>query len=77
MLGLVIGVIGALSLSRLMQGLLFGVQPHDPVTLAGVSAVMAAVGLRRVLDSRAAGRANRSGDGDSGTVAYRCAKSLD
>jgi putative ABC transport system permease protein len=44
-LGLVIGVIGALSLSRLMQGLLFGVQPHDPMTLAGVSAVMAIVGL--------------------------------
>lgn len=44
-LGLVIGVIGALSLSRLMQGLLFGVQPHDPMTLAGVSVVMAIVGL--------------------------------
>ncbi len=44
-LGLTIGVIGALSLSRLMQGLLFGVQPHDPVTLAGVSAVMAIVGI--------------------------------
>jgi ABC-type lipoprotein release transport system permease subunit len=42
---LLIGVIGALSLSRLMQGLLFGVQPHDPVTLAGVMAVMAIVGL--------------------------------
>jgi ABC-type antimicrobial peptide transport system permease subunit len=28
-----------------MQGLLFGVQPHDPMTLAGVSAVMAIVGL--------------------------------
>ena len=44
-LGLVVGVIGALSLSRLMSGLLFGVQPHDPMTLVGVSAVMAAVGL--------------------------------
>jgi predicted permease len=44
-LGLIIGVIGALSLSRLMQGLLFGVQPHDPVTLASVSAVMAIVGI--------------------------------
>ncbi len=44
-LGLAVGVIGALSLSRLMQGLLFGVQPHDPVTLAGVSAVMAIVGI--------------------------------
>jgi len=44
-LGLVIGVIGALSLSRLMHGLLFGVQPHDPMTLVGVSAIMAIVGL--------------------------------
>jgi predicted permease len=44
-LGLVLGVIGALSLSRLMQGLLFGVQPHDPVTLVGVSLVMALVGV--------------------------------
>jgi putative ABC transport system permease protein len=44
-LGLVFGVIGALSLSRLMQGLLFGVQPHDPVTLAAVSGVMAIVGI--------------------------------
>ena len=34
---------GALSLSRLMQGLLFGVQPHDPLTL--VAAVMALVGV--------------------------------
>jgi predicted permease len=44
-LGLGLGVIGALSLSRLMQGLLFGVQPHDPATLVGVSAVMALVGI--------------------------------
>ena len=43
--GLVLGVIGALSLSRLMQGLLFGVAPHDPVTLALVAIVMAAVGI--------------------------------
>jgi len=44
-LGLGLGVIGALSLSRLMQGLLFGVQPHDPATLVGVCAVMALVGI--------------------------------
>src|SRR4029078_3726225 len=44
-LGLMIGVIGALCLSRLLQGLLFGGQPHDTVRLAGVSAVMAIVGL--------------------------------
>jgi ABC-type antimicrobial peptide transport system permease subunit len=28
-----------------MQGLLFGVQPRDPATLVGVSAVMALVGI--------------------------------
>lgn len=44
-LGLALGALGALSLSRLMQGLLFGVAPHDPVTLAGVMALMAAVGI--------------------------------
>jgi predicted permease len=43
--GLIIGVIGALSLSRLMQGLLFGVEPHDPVTLGAVAAIMALVGV--------------------------------
>ena len=43
--GLVLGVIGALSLSRLMVGLLFGVAPNDPVTLGVVAAVMAAVGI--------------------------------
>ncbi|HSK18576.1 MAG TPA: ABC transporter permease [Longimicrobiales bacterium] len=45
MLGLVIGAVGALSLSRLMQGLLFGVEPHDPMTLATVAFIMAAVGI--------------------------------
>ncbi|MEO8451704.1 MAG: ABC transporter permease [Gemmatimonadota bacterium] len=44
-LGLLLGVIGALSLSRLMQGLLFGVAPHDPVTLATVTLIMGAVGI--------------------------------
>ena len=45
MIGLVIGVVGALSLSRLMQGLLFGVGAHDPITLAIVAFVMAIVGI--------------------------------
>jgi predicted permease len=44
-LGLTIGVVGALSFSRLIQGLLFGIEPHDPVTLAGVAFIMAAVGI--------------------------------
>ncbi|MEJ7812957.1 MAG: ABC transporter permease [Gemmatimonadaceae bacterium] len=43
--GLALGVVGALSLSRLMRGLLFGVAPHDPVALALVVVLMAAVGV--------------------------------
>jgi putative ABC transport system permease protein len=43
-LGLTVGVAGALTLSRLMQGLLFGVEPHDPATLAAVAVLMAAIG---------------------------------
>ena len=45
LLGLALGVSGALVLSRLMQGLLFGVAPNDPATLAGVALLMAAVGI--------------------------------
>jgi predicted permease len=44
-LGLTLGVLGALALSRLMQGLLFGVAPNDPATLGGVVVVMALVGI--------------------------------
>jgi putative ABC transport system permease protein len=43
--GLVIGVLGAVALSRLIRGLLFGVNPTDPVTLVAVLGTMAAVGL--------------------------------
>jgi putative ABC transport system permease protein len=45
LLGLAVGLVGAFSLTRLMQGLLFGVPPHDPVTLAVVAVVMAVVGV--------------------------------
>jgi ABC-type antimicrobial peptide transport system permease subunit len=44
-IGLVIGVVGALSLAKLVQGLLYGVTPSDPITLLGVVALMAAVGI--------------------------------
>jgi ABC-type lipoprotein release transport system permease subunit len=44
-----LGVAGALALSRLMRGLLFGVAPNDPVTLVAVSATLAAVALLAVL----------------------------
>jgi predicted permease len=43
--GLMLGVAGALVLSRLVQGLLFGVEARDPVTLAAVGLVMGLVGL--------------------------------
>jgi predicted permease len=44
-MGLTFGVIGSLLLTQLMQGLLFGVAPHDPVTLALVALIMAVVGI--------------------------------
>ena len=43
--GLLLGVVGALLASRMIRGLLFGVAPHDPMTLALVSVVMVLVGL--------------------------------
>ncbi len=44
-IGLALGVLGALFATRLIRGLLFGVAPHDPVTLAIVAAMMAVVGV--------------------------------
>jgi putative ABC transport system permease protein len=43
--GLAIGVTGAFLAARVIQGLLFGVAPHDPVTLVGVALIMGAIGL--------------------------------
>jgi putative ABC transport system permease protein len=43
--GLGIGLVGALALSRLLASSLFGVQPTDPATLAAVSAVVLVVAL--------------------------------
>jgi len=44
-IGLVLGVAGAALGSQLIKGLLFGVPPHDPLTLAVVAAVMAVIGV--------------------------------
>jgi ABC-type antimicrobial peptide transport system permease subunit len=44
-LGLVLGVAGAVFAGRVIRGLLFGVAPHDPMTLIGVAAMMAAIGI--------------------------------
>ena len=43
--GLVIGLVGAFVAARVIRGLLFGVTPHDPVTLATVAVMMAAIGI--------------------------------
>jgi ABC-type antimicrobial peptide transport system permease subunit len=39
----VIGIAGALALTRAIQSLLFGVQPTDPVTFAGVAVLLIGV----------------------------------
>jgi len=43
--GLFLGVAGALIGTRLIRGLLFGVTPNDPMTLAAVAAMMVLVGI--------------------------------
>jgi putative ABC transport system permease protein len=43
--GLVFGVIGAFFAARVIQGLLFGVTPNDPVTFVGVAIMMAVIGV--------------------------------
>ena len=44
-MGVALGVAGALALTRLMQSLLFGVSATDPVTFIGVAALLAAVAI--------------------------------
>jgi ABC-type antimicrobial peptide transport system permease subunit len=44
-IGLVIGSAGAVAFSRMIRGLLFGVQPSDPMTLSAVLGLMAVVGV--------------------------------
>src|SRR5271169_4086624 len=43
--GAVLGILGAIALTRPLQSLLFGVQPTDPVTFLAVSALLLIVGL--------------------------------
>ncbi len=43
------GIIGALVLTRLMSGLLYGVRASDPVTFAGVTALLCAVAFAATL----------------------------
>jgi ABC-type antimicrobial peptide transport system permease subunit len=44
-IGLVLGVTGAFFAARLIRGLLFGVAPHDPLTLIAVAVMITVVGI--------------------------------
>jgi putative ABC transport system permease protein len=55
--GLAVGLIGALSLSRLLASMLYGVGPRDPASLAAVAAVLTTVAaLACYLPARRAAR---------------------
>jgi putative ABC transport system permease protein len=43
--GAAIGLIGAVIVSRLMSGVLYGVRPTDPLTFAGVSVLLMSIAL--------------------------------
>jgi putative ABC transport system permease protein len=43
--GLAVGLVAAIALTRLMSTMLFGVSPIDPVTLLGVTVLLALVAL--------------------------------
>jgi ABC-type antimicrobial peptide transport system permease subunit len=47
--GVVLGVFGALAVTRVLERLLFGVKPNDPATLGAVAALLAAVALTAAL----------------------------
>jgi ABC-type antimicrobial peptide transport system permease subunit len=41
--GILVGAVGALVLTRFIRGMLYGIAPSDPATLVGVAAVVLAV----------------------------------
>jgi len=45
LIGVGVGLLGALALTRLLRGLLFGVAPTDVITYAGLTLLLAAVAL--------------------------------
>ena len=45
LIGLAVGLAGALALSRVLRGMLYGVSPTDPLTFTGVSIVLLIVAL--------------------------------
>jgi ABC-type antimicrobial peptide transport system permease subunit len=49
LMGIVAGVIGALGLTRMMNSLLFGVKPNDPMTFLSVLALLLLIALSACL----------------------------
>ena len=45
LVGIVVGAVGALALTRVLASLLYGVRPTDPLTFAGVALLLASVAL--------------------------------
>ncbi len=45
LIGVAIGIVGALGLTRFLSGLLYGVKPSDPLTFIAVSLLLIAVAL--------------------------------
>jgi putative ABC transport system permease protein len=61
--GILVGLVAALALSRLLSGFLFGVEPSDPLTYAGVAVFVALVALGATYVP-----ANRAGRVDPGVL---------
>jgi macrolide transport system ATP-binding/permease protein len=47
-IGMIAGLVAAVAASRALAGLLFGIRPTDPLTLAAVAAVLALVGVAAI-----------------------------
>ena len=60
-LGLLLGVPGAIAASDLLKSLLFGIAPHDPLTFAVVPLFFAALGLAAAM-TQVASRGDRAAD---------------
>jgi ABC-type antimicrobial peptide transport system permease subunit len=55
--GVVLGVVAALAFSRVLEGLLYGVAPNDPLTIVAVVVLLSAVALlANLLPARRAAR---------------------
>ena len=53
LIGGAVGLLAALGLSRVLQSVLFGVGPHDPVSFVAVTVLLALVALVAILIPRA------------------------